>query len=556
MKSSIRSAAILFLLVVHLPLLAQEAAVKPATEPPPVDPPHEKLDEFAKMQYWATRDGKADWGHWGTNPASYSSWTSHSNRLIPVYIFGDSFDLYQESNSLYRDPSAIQQRFGRIPENCFNERADYGDQTDIYRLQRSAMESGRKKYVFLIVFDGMDWQTTWAAACYRSQGVPYTEGRGNGLLFQDYRVATTDFGFFVSSPFMDDCKTDQDLQQIKVPAVLRGGYDARLGGSFPWSAPLDIEYPIGKSKGNLHAVTDSSSSATSMTSGIKTFDGAVNMTPDCKKTEPIAQWAQRTLGMKVGAVTSVPISHATPAAAYANNVSRDDYQDLTRDMLGLPSCSHPAQPLHGMDVVIGTGWGIKAEKAEVQGKNFVPGNVYLTEQDQKSIDVANGGKYQLALRTSGEDGNTLLARQATEAAKNNQRLFGYFGTGAGHLPFQTANGDYLPTRDVKGIEKYTPEDLKENPTLATMAQAAIQVLETSPNGFWLMIESGDVDWANHSNNIDNSIGAVFSGDAAFEKVVRWIESKNAWNESLIILTADHGHYFHLTAPEKLLKAKG
>jgi alkaline phosphatase len=67
-----------------------------------------------------------------------------------------------------------------------------------------------------------------------------------------------------------------------------------------------------------------------------------------------------------------------------------------------------------------------------------------------------------------------------------------------------------------------------------------------------MVEAGDVDWANHGNNIDNSIGAVFSGEAAVQSIFEWIEKKNAWDESLVIVTADHGHFFHLVRPEALI----
>jgi alkaline phosphatase len=56
-----------------------------------------------------------------------------------------------------------------------------------------------------------------------------------------------------------------------------------------------------------------------------------------------------------------------------------------------------------------------------------------------------------------------------------------------------------------------------------------------------MVEAGDVDWANHNNNIDDSIGAVFSGEAAFEVIVDWVEQHSNWDETAVILTADHGH---------------
>ncbi len=73
--------------------------------------------------------------------------------------------------------------------------------------------------------------------------------------------------------------------------------------------------------------------------------------------------------------------------------------------------------------------------------------------------------------------------------------------------------------------------------------------------FWLMVESGDVDWANHDDNIDNSIGAVNSGDDAVKAITAWVERHSNWNESLVIVTADHGHMLNLTKPELLVESQ-
>jgi alkaline phosphatase len=269
----------------------------------------------------------------------------------------------------------------------------------------------------------------------------------------------------------------------------------------------------------------------------------------------------------------VPIGHATPACSYAHNVDRDDYQDITRDLLGRPSIAHPKKPLPGLDVLIGGGFGDNAamtggtavtdsvtgaktgQTSQGQGANFVPGNIWLTDADRAAVDVANGGKYVVAERTAGANGRDALLSAAKEAASSNQRLFGFYGIGSlkGHLPFATADSDYQPTvgRNNKA-EVYSPADIAENPTLADMTAAALTVLGKNPKGFWLMIEAGDVDWANHDNNLDNSIGAVNSGDRAFKVVTDWVEQHSNWNESVVIVTADHGHYFWLDQPEGLI----
>ena len=540
-------------------LTAQEKTAEKVVEKvdsPKIPTPEEmaSFDRIARLQAEAIATKTATWGHWGNRPSSYSAWTNHSNRLIPVYVFGGSFDSYMGAGSIYRDSARLESLFGRMPTNTVRADALYADQTDVYRLQRTATETLGKKYVFLVVFDGMDWQTTQAAAIYKSNKVGYTEGRGTGLLFQDYGKCKTDFGYVVTAPYGDEVETDVDAQLNTKPVTKFGGFDHRLAGSFPWQKEVDTEYPIGRSKISEHAYTDSSSSATSLTAGIKTINGALNVDYKLNPVETIGQWLQRTKGFAVGTVTSVPISHATPAAAYAHNVSRDDYQDLTRDMLGLPSVSHKSTPLPGLDVILGGGYGEETVDGKGQGQNFIAGNRYLADEDRKLVDVSTGNpsaKYVVAQRTPGAKGAALLAEATRKAVADKKRLLGFFGVKKGHLPFRTADGDYKPVLDVKDAEVYSQADLDENPTLAELTQAAIEVLQEDKDGFWLMVESGDVDWANHGNNIDNSIGAVLSGELALEKIFGWIEARNAWEESLVIVTSDHGHYLHLLQPEVL-----
>lgn len=513
-------------------------------------------DHVRALQLAAIESGKADWGYWGVNPEKYTGWTNHSNRLIPVYLFGGTLDAYQGRRSAYRDAERLQQLFGETPAGSLNASADYFDQTDLYNLQRDAAAAG-KKYIFVVIFDGMDWQTTQAAAIYRTQRIAYTKGRGTGLSFLDYNGAPTDFGFYVTSARFGDAKPDVDRQVFQsAPDRNLGGYSAEFGGRFPWSTPNSPQYLLGSYRELKHLVTDSASSATSIFSGIKTYNSAINMDVAGKPVSPIARALQQE-GYLVGTVTSVPFCHATPASAYANNLDRDDYQDLGRDMLGLSSVTH-AEPLPGADVVVGCGWGeLKDDDREKQGLNYVPGNKFLAASDLQKIRLDEGGKYAVAQRTAGQSGRAILDQAAEQAVEQDARLFGFFGITGGHLPYRTADGLYDPTRGEKYADKYSPADVIENPTLAEMTRAALHVLghreaNGAQKGFWLLVEPGDVDWANHNNNLDDSIGAVLSGDAAFEEIVKWIEERNCWDESLVIVTADHGHMLNLTKPEVLL----
>ena len=516
-------------------------------------------DAMRDLQSKSMRSQKAVYGHWGNQADRFSNWLNHSNRLIPVYTFGIKLDSLRKRGSIYSDPDRLKKLYGSVPEATVNPKAAYFDQTDLHRLQWEAIQSGRTN-IIVIIFDGLDWQTTRAAAIFKNGRVDYDQGRGNGLAFQDERRTVTDFGLVVTSSYAGGAKTDVNAQTvISCTPNTKGGYDVDRGGDDPWHEQADRNYLMGLDRERPHNVTDSAASATSITTGMKTYSGAINVAPDGTKLIPIARKLQADKNMSIGVVTSVPVSHATPAAAYANNVTRKDYQDIARDLLGLPSSSHREEPLPGVDVLIGGGWGEGIKDDSSQGDNFASGNLYLHQDDVRKADVENGGKYFVVQRSEGRSGKEDLAFASVAVSAMRQlgrstRLLGFFGTKNGHLPFQTADGDYTPTFDVAGTERYTKADVDENPTLADMTTAALSVLEKNPAGFWLMIESGDVDWANHANNLDNSIGATLSGEAAFESVMDWIADKDAWDETAVIVTADHGHYLVLDHPQVIAEA--
>ncbi len=546
---------VLLLLVVSFPALVGRAQENTSPHTDAAEPqPQADSDPMRGIQSRAIQQQKSTVAHWGNQADRYSSWINHSNRLIPVYTFGITLDALRAEGSVYSDPQRLEKLYGRVPDQTVNPTALYNDQTDIYRLQTAAIQAGYRN-IILMVFDGMDWQTTRAAALYQSGRQAYQSGRGSGLSFQDDRRTKTDFGFIVTSPLLADAKYDVNSQTVlSGDRETTGGYDPTRGGEFPWHEQSERDYLIGQDREQPHTVTDSASSATSMTSGIKTYNGAINVTADGTQVLPIARTLQTERKFKIGVVTSVPVSHATPAAAYANNVTRKDYQDLSRDLLGIPSSAHRNEPLQGVDVLIGGGWGEGAKQDKAQGDNFLAGNLYLHQQDVRRADVDHGGRYLVVQRAAGQPGGKRLIEAAQQAADHNQRLLGFFGAKGGHLPFQTADGHFNPTFDMKGTEKYTPADLQENPSLAEMTQAALLVLEKSNNGFWLMIEAGDVDWANHANNLDNSIGAVRSGEAAFDVVMDWVDENNAWSETAVIVTADHGHYLVIDDARAIIEA--
>ena len=186
------------------------SAVAEPLAPPAVTNP------IRQLQAGAEEIGVASWGYWGDQPGRYVSWSNHSNRLIPVYAFGVPRTPIGGEHSVYRDAERLRTLYGRLPDQTLNPEATYFDQTDVYRLQMAAADAG-KKYIVLVVFDGLDWTTTRTAAIATRGRVEYSKGRGTGFAFQDYRGCPTSFGLCVTSPANDGTTFDVDAQAVKNP---------------------------------------------------------------------------------------------------------------------------------------------------------------------------------------------------------------------------------------------------------------------------------------------------------------------------------------------------
>jgi alkaline phosphatase len=85
------------------------------------------------------------------------------------------------------------------------------------------------------------------------------------------------------------------------------------------------------------------------------------------------------------------------------------------------------------------------------------------------------------------------------------------------------------------------------PTLEEMTRAALNVLDNNPNGFFVMIEGGAVDWTAHSNESGRLIEEMNDFNKSVEAVINWVNTESSWDETLVIVTADH-ETGYLTGP--------
>jgi alkaline phosphatase len=85
------------------------------------------------------------------------------------------------------------------------------------------------------------------------------------------------------------------------------------------------------------------------------------------------------------------------------------------------------------------------------------------------------------------------------------------------------------------VHPFGVELIKNVPSLRHMTRVALNVLDNNPNGFFMMIEGGAVDWASHSNQMGRLIEEQIDFNRAVEAVVAWIDSTSSWSETLLII---------------------
>jgi alkaline phosphatase len=97
--------------------------------------------------------------------------------------------------------------------------------------------------------------------------------------------------------------------------------------------------------------------------------------------------------------------------------------------------------------------------------------------------------------------------------------------------------------DKPGAPEVNPAT-RENPVLKECVSAALTVLSRDPEGFFVMFEQGDIDWANHTNDFRRMVGTMWDLNEAVRAAVAYIEQPDddiTWSDTLLIVTADHGN---------------
>lgn len=286
--------------------------------------------------------------------------------------------------------------------------------------------------------------------------------------------------------------------------------------------------------------TDSAAAGTALSTGTKTYNNAINYDNFGKPLEYITQIA-KAQGKATGVITTVQLSHATPATFAAQNLSRKNMTAIAADMLSngnvdlLMGTGHPDYDGNGVSVV-----GLDASACAANTACKTPyDTIGKTEWDALKAGT-------LAPKGATQPWTLLEAKSSFEAlAAGNLSVNGPL-VGIPRVRWTLQQGR---DKAVVGADAAQPSGIKmiqTVPDLATMSRGALNHLGKNKNGLFLMIEGGATDWAAHANQTGQLIEESSDFDRAVVAVKAWVEKNSNWDETLLIITTDHGNALPLS----------
>jgi alkaline phosphatase len=256
-------------------------------------------------------------------------------------------------------------------------------------------------------------------------------------------------------------------------------------------------------------VTDSAASATQMASGKWALSETIGLDTEGEPTVTMLNIAQK-MGKSVGLVTDTRITHATPAAFAAHQPHRSRENAIAADLLD-----------SRVDVMLAGGL-----------RHWLPKTVNLADsQTRQTYSQKIGGHIELVSKR--EDDRDMLAEAEQvgyQTVFTRQQLEQV--TSAPVLGLFSDSG--LPYR--VDLQSALRDPDREIPTLAEMTERALDVLGQDEDGFFLMVESGMIDWAGHDNDAGALLHEMLRFDETLGVILKWLESRH---DTLLLVTADH-----------------
>lgn len=254
-------------------------------------------------------------------------------------------------------------------------------------------------------------------------------------------------------------------------------------------------------------VADSACSATQLATGFESSSEMLGLDEKGRKVRTILQFA-KAQGKSVGLISDTRLTHATVAAFVAHQDHRSRENAIAREMI-----------TEDVDVLLAGGI-----------RHFLPQSVNKDAELRARYQAVIG--QHIKIKSSRKDERDVIAEA---------RELGYTTVFNWH-DLEKAQNKVLGLFAYSGMENGIKNSaLKKNadrvnPTLAEMTQKAIEILSKNENGFFLMVEGGQIDWAGHNNDTGTMLHEMIKFDDAVSNVIDWAKTRE---DTVVLMTADH-----------------
>jgi alkaline phosphatase len=339
------------------------------------------------------------------------------------------------------------------------------------------------------------------------------------------------------------------ISTLTAARILQGQKNGQLGEegvlsfeSFPYTALVKTY--------NVDAQTpDSAGTMTAMISGLKTDVGVIGVDEnvergDCSTTQGNEMVTALELaeikGLSTGVISTARITHATPAATYAKSADRnwEDISDMPQEAIDA-GCKDIALQLVNFE----SNLEARYEGIDVNGIEVMMGGGrrhFLPKDEQYNVEknVADGAEGD---RTDERHLIDEWKAQYTQGTYiNNLSEFNAIDVETTQPVLALFNESHMQ------YEADRSNDISGEPSLTEMTQKAIDILDSNEKGFFLTVESGRIDHGHHAGNAYNALNDAIEFSNAVQAAV---DSTNP-EETLILVTADHGHVFTIAGYPK------
>jgi alkaline phosphatase len=274
---------------------------------------------------------------------------------------------------------------------------------------------------------------------------------------------------------------------------------------------MAIDGELGMVRTDPHGVivVDSAAAATQLATGKWAGSEMIGLDYEGNPAKTVVEVA-RDLGKATGIVSDTRLTHATPAGFAAHQADRNMENEIAVDMVASKA-----------DVMLSGGL-----------RHFVP--QATNDRDSathQSIVQLVGGAYKPYSRRldnrnllleARQDGYKLVFDHKALADVKDGKVLGLFG-----------NSEML---DAISENKALEKENRTQPTLVEMSEKSLDLLSKNPNGFFLMIEGGQIDWGGHNNDAGVMLQELLQLDDAVRKVFAWARERD---DTLVLITADH-----------------